>query len=95
MRGGKQFFSSNLLNMTCHPILLLNVHFAFAVVRPGWRVTLVSNTQLLHRVENMVPRKLPALTPLLCGGLQNVLKVTEHDALLALVVLSVFQGLLS
>lgn len=55
----------------------------------------MNNTRLLHRVENFVVHKLSALIPLLCGGLQNVLKVTEHDALLAVVVVSVFEGLLS
>lgn len=52
-------------------------------------------TILLHRVENFVLHKLSALTPLLCGGLQNVLKVTECDALLSVVVVSVFEVQLS
>lgn len=79
----------------CHPVLLLNVNFAFADVRPGWKVTIANNIQLLHCVENVVLHKLSDLTPLLCGGLQNVFKVTERDAVLAVVVLSVFESLLS
>lgn len=62
------------------------------------KVTIVNNmlfTILLHRVENFVLHKLSALTPLLCGGLQNVLKVTECDALLSVVVVSVFEVQLS
>lgn len=74
---------------------MLNVNFAVADVRPGWRVTIVNNIQLLHCVENTARHQLSSLTLLLCAGLQNVLQVTERDAFSTVVVLSVFKGLLS
>lgn len=79
----KAVFSWNLLNKMCHSILLLNVNFAFADVRPVWKVTIVNNDTTVALCWKCSPTQTFSFNTLLCGSLQNVLKVTEHDAFIS------------
>lgn len=79
----KAVFSWNLLNKMCHSILLLNVNFAFADVRPVWKVTIVNNDTTVALCWKHSPTQTFGFNALLCGSLQNVLKVTEYDAFIS------------